>query len=64
MKKPGDFTIVSAPVKIHLICPHCGEDIEIPWGELDAPECWSDAWPDVECPECGKDIELGDWDYD
>lgn len=59
-----DFTIVSSPTKIRLICPHCGEDIEIPWGEVDKPESWSDDWPNVECPECDKEIELGSWDYD
>lgn len=60
----ADFTIISAPEKIRLTCPHCGEDIDIPWGEVDKPECWSDDWPNVECPECGKEIELGRWDYD
>lgn len=63
-KNRVDFTIISAPVKIRLTCPHCGKDIEIPWGEVDKPECWSDYWPGVECPECGKEIELGDWNYD
>lgn len=64
MKEPVDFTIVSAPVGIHLLCPHCGESVKIPWKDVDVPESWSDAWPNVECPECSKEIELGDWDYD
>ncbi len=59
-----DFRIVSAPVEIALECPHCGEEIKIPWRDVDAPECWSDRWYPVDCPECGKSIELGEWEYD
>jgi len=59
-----DFRIISAPVAIRLDCPHCGEDIEIRWKDVDVPESWSDQWSDVECPECGKEIPLGNWEYD
>lgn len=63
-QEPTDFRIVSAPVEIALVCPHCGTEIEIPWREVDAPECWSDRWSPVDCPECGKSVELGDFEYD
>lgn len=58
------FRIVSAPVKIAFECPHCGEEVEINWKDVDYPECWSDRWTPVDCPECGKSVELGEWDYD
>lgn len=63
-QKPTDFWIVSGPVGILFECPHCGEKVEIPWRDVDKPECWSDPWPDVDCPECGKSVELGEWEYD
>lgn len=63
-QKPTDFRIVSAPVEIAFECPHCGEEIKIPWRDVDVPECWSDLWPSVECPECGKSVDLGEWEYD
>ena len=63
-RESADFRIVSAPIKIALECPHCGEYIEIPWREVDVPESWSDGWPPVDCPECGKLVQLGEWEYD
>ncbi len=63
-QKPTDFRIVSAPVKIAFECPHCGEEIEIPWRDVDCPESWSDGWPPTKCSECGKFVELGAWEYD
>ena len=63
-EKRIDFTILSAPYAIKLTCPHCNEDIEIKWEDIDPPESWSDYWDDIVCPECGKTIKLGDWDYD
>lgn len=63
-QKPTDFRIVSAPVEISFECPHCGEEIEIPWRDVDVPECWSDHWPSVDCPECGESVDLGEWEYD
>ena len=59
-----DFRIVSAQVKITFECPHCGEEIEIMWSDVDCPESWFDIWPAVDCPECGKSVELGEWEYD
>lgn len=64
MCKGSDFTIVSKPDYISLQCPHCNEDISIPWNDVDVPECWADDWGYVECPECEKEIKLGDYDYD
>lgn len=61
---PVDFTIMSAPVEIRLECPHCTNDIRIPWNDVDHPDCWQDDWGWIECPECGEDIKLGEYDYD
>lgn len=63
-QEPIDFRIVSAPVKIAFECPHCREEVEIPWRHVDVPESWIDKWPPIDCPECGKSVELGEWDYD
>lgn len=59
-----DYTIVSTPSFIQFECPHCKEEVEVPFDKVDyKTECWSDgAWAD--CPECGKEVELGDYDYD
>lgn len=59
-----DFTIISAPVKIHFECPHCGLDSEVPWRDVDVPECWSDPFGEVECLWCGESVQLGGWEYD
>lgn len=59
--EPVDFTINQKPVSISLSCPHCEFDMEIPWGEVDAPEYWGDAWKPIICPCCGERIELGDY---
>lgn len=64
MENAVDFTIVSKPDHIRLECPHCGNDIEIPFDDVDVPECWQDNWGYVECPECQEMIKLGEWDYD
>lgn len=60
----ADFIIISEPVAIELECPHCEEEVRIPWREIEVPECWSDNWPSVSCPNCGKEIALDDWQYD
>lgn len=57
-----DFYINQRPVSITLECPHCGDEVEIPWGSLNVPEYWGDDWGTVICPDCGKEIELGDYD--
>lgn len=62
--KPVDFTIISKPDHINLECPFCGNDINVPWNDVDSPECWQDDWGHVECPICEEDIKLGDYEYD
>lgn len=58
------FWINVRPVSISLECPHCDREQIIEWGNIEAPECWSEHWGYIECPECGKEIELGDHDVD
>ncbi len=59
-----DYTIVSRPSYICFKCPHCHEDVQVPFGEVDYnTDCWSDgAW--VDCPYCGEEVELDSWEYD
>lgn len=59
-----DFHIDVRPVSITLRCPHCGNEVKIPWGEIDEPDNWGDNWGFVNCPVCSEEIELGDFDYD
>lgn len=59
-----DYTIVSKPDYIEVKCPHCSENVRIPFDQVDFE---SDYWDDggrCTCPECEKDIELGDYEYD
>ena len=62
--EPVDFNIISAPVGIAFVCPHCSADTGIPWGNMRPPDCWVNDWPDVVCPECGQQVALGDFEYD
>lgn len=62
--KETDFNIIQKPVAIKLTCPHCNEDIKIPWDNLNVPEYWGDDWGEIDCPECDKTIKLGDYDID
>lgn len=59
-----DFRIISRPVEITFVCPHCEVSQEINWRDLDVPEYWGDDWGEVDCPTCGKIVELGDYEYD
>lgn len=59
-----DFRIISRPVEITFVCPHCEVSQEIKWSDMDVPEYWGDDWGEVECPTCGETVELGDYDYD
>lgn len=64
MMKPVDYTIISEPSYIKLKCPHCEEDVEVDFKDVDFI---GDSWNDggyCDCPNCEKEIELGDWDYD
>lgn len=63
-KDKTDFYIISKPVKISFACPHCDGEVEIPWNEMEPPECWSDDWGEVKCPDCGEPVKLGDFTYD
>lgn len=58
-----DFTIVSRPDYIVLECPHCGDEIEVEWGDVPHDEYW-DLFSDIKCPDCGETIQLGNWSYD
>ena len=62
--RPADFTIVSKPNYISLMCPHCYSDIKIPWKDVCVPDYWGDDWGEVECPDCHETIKLGDYEYD
>lgn len=59
-----DFTINQRPVSISFTCPHCEDDVEIPWDQLDVPMLWQDSWGTVNCPECGRRVALRDWELD
>lgn len=59
-----DYTIISKPAYIQFECPHCHEDVEIPFNEVFFN---SDYWGDggwTFCSECGKEVELDNYDYD
>ena len=62
--RTADFTIVSKPNYISLMCPHCYSDIKIPWKDVCEPDYWGDDWGEVECPDCHETIKLGDYEYD
>lgn len=58
-----DYTIISKPNYIIFVCPHCGENVHVPFAEVDY---FTDYWGDgavVDCPECGKEVELSGYDY-
>lgn len=49
-----DYTINSIPYSITLECPHCGEEIEIPFDEVVfKTDYWGDGGS-CNCPECEK----------
>ena len=58
------YVIISKPYKVIFECPHCGEDVEIPFDEVDYN---TDYWGDgakCDCPECGQEVELDEYEYD
>ena len=59
-----DYVIVSKPSYIQFECPHCHEDVEVKFKDVDYnTDYWGDgAW--VDCPECGEEVELGNYEYD
>ena len=59
-----NYTIVSKPVYITFECPHCKEDVEVDFSEVDFN---TDYWGDgavCDCPKCGKEVELDGYEYD
>lgn len=59
-----DYTIISKPSYIIFTCPHCEEEVEVRFDEVDFN---TDYWGDgavCDCPECGEEVELGDYEYD
>ena len=58
------YTIISKPDHITFECPHCNENVNVPFGDVDYnTDYWGDgAW--VNCAECGKEVELGGYEYD
>lgn len=59
-----DYIIISKPACVRFECPHCGEDVQIAFDEVDFN---TDYWGDgakADCPECGKEVELEDYEYD
>lgn len=59
-----NYTIISKPAYIQFECPHCHEDVEIPFGEVDYK---TDYWGDgalCDCPNCGEEVVLDNYEYD
>ena len=59
-----DYVIVSKPSTIEFECPHCFNDVELPFSDVDFK---TDYWGDgayCKCPECGKEVELDNYEYD
>lgn len=58
-----DYVIVSKPSYIMFECPHCHEDVEVSFKEVDYnTDYWGDgAW--VDCPKCAKEVELDNYEY-
>ena len=59
-----NYIIVSKPDYITFTCPHCHDEVEIPFLDVDyKTDCWGDgAWCD--CPSCEKEVELDEYEYD
>ena len=58
------YTIISRPHHILLECPHCGNDVEVPFQDVNY---YNDYWGDggtCTCPDCGEDVELDEFEYD
>lgn len=64
MAEGVDFHIDTKPVSITLRCPHCDNEVVIPWHLVNDPDYWGDDWGTVDCPVCQKEVKLGEYDYD
>lgn len=62
------ITVVNTPSYITCYCPHCDEEIKIPYSDflsMMSEYYYGDWIEDIfECPECGDEIEVKDVDWD
>lgn len=54
-----DYTITSVPTSVSFECPHCNEEVELPF----ETRFW-EGYEEVKCPECNNKVRLCEWDYD
>ena len=59
-----DYTILSMPAFVSFECPHCHEDVEVSFEEVDYETGYWEDGGFVNCPECGEEVALGDFEYD
>lgn len=67
MKTKVDFTIVTAPAYVNLMCPYCDSENTYDYDNLQEEvgiEVYFGNHGSVECILCGKEIELGEVEYD
>lgn len=59
-----NYIIVSKLDYITFTCPHCHDEVEIPFSDVDyKTDYWGDgAWCD--CLSCEKEVELDEYEYD
>ena len=61
--KPVNFTIISKPDYIELQCPHCKQNVEIPFKNVNFyTSDWSEGG-ETDCPDCGLTVKLGEYEY-
>ena len=59
-----NYTIISRPSEIAFTCPHCEDDVVMPFEEVDFyTSYWGDG-ANVTCPNCGMEVELDEYEYD
>lgn len=53
-----DYTIISKPAYVQFECPHCHEEVEIPFNKVNyKTDYWGDgAW--CNCSNCSKEVNL------
>ena len=58
------YTIISRPHHIQFECPHCGNDVEVPFRDVDYnTDYWGDGASCI-CPACDEEVELDEFEYD